>query len=315
MHNAAITEVVTDRAARGVVSNTAETVSLAGDTGRSGVHRAPPQGRVHDRGGRRAGGDQPLGHGRADGNCTRAGAGQGCLAGTVPGWPTGHRGRPLVLGRATRPAPETSSCRTSSLGRTTPYRWWWPSVDPRREMVARQVATLFSLVKPVAPAGSPLCIRSTSLVAAGRLWNAILSVDFRPTPPCGGISRAEAVRCRRRGVRRPRGRRTGSEFSTSEVPASKPPCGGNPPPPAGDIVSMRVDRGNAGHAVDDSLLAALCQGSGLGRSEGRPPVDRLNCVGGAMRAKVSLSRRDGRGRRCRRARSRVRDGPAAMSRS
>jgi hypothetical protein len=69
------------------------------------------------------------------------------------------------LGRATRPAPETSSCRTSSLGRTTPYRWWWPSDDPRREMVAlrspRSSASSSQSLQPAHPcaSGRPLSSR------------------------------------------------------------------------------------------------------------------------------------------------------------
>jgi molecular chaperone DnaK (HSP70) len=60
-------------------------------------------------------------------------------------------------------------------------------------------------------------------------------------------------------------------------------------PATGDVVAVRVDRGAAGHAVDDVLLAALCSGVGFGRPAAAPnpdlPLLRRECE----RAKVALS--------------------------
>ena len=58
---------------------------------------------------------------------------------------------------------------------------------------------------------------------------------------------------------------------------------------AGEVVAVRVDRGGAGHAVDDILLSALSRGTGFGRPAGWPRVDRPSLRRECERAKVALS--------------------------
>jgi hypothetical protein len=58
---------------------------------------------------------------------------------------------------------------------------------------------------------------------------------------------------------------------------------------AGDVVAVRVDRGAAGHAVDDVLLTALSSGVGFGRPVGPPSPDLPRLRRECERAKVALS--------------------------
>jgi hypothetical protein len=287
MHNAAITEVVTDRAARGVVSNTAETVSLAGDTGRS-VSTTPPQGRVTTE--------------------VVVELGETNLWVTVER--TGTYSRPELV-KGASPGQFPAGLRVTEAG-----RWFWGAQRVRAgdvlvsnilsraddpvpmvvagqmihgaEMVARQVATLFSLVKPVAPSRLTL-VHPVDLSRRGR--TAVERHLVRRLPADTSvrwISRAEAVVA---AAEECADLAAGDRVGILHVGGScvEAAVWRQSAPSAGDIVSMRVDRGNAGHAVDDSLLAALCQGSGLGRSEGRPPVDLSQLRRACERAKVSLS--------------------------
>jgi hypothetical protein len=156
------------------------------------------------------------------------------------------------------------------------------------EMLARQVATLFSLVKPGAPSRLTL-VHPVDLSPRGRM--AVESHLLRRLPAdtrVRWISRAEAVvaaapECADLAA----GDRVGIlHVGGSCVEAA---VWRQSSASSGEVVAVRVDRGNAGHAVDDALLGALCHGTGLGRSQERPSVDLPRVRRACERAKISLS--------------------------
>jgi molecular chaperone DnaK len=286
MRNGAIADVVADRA-RGVVSTSAETVSLAGDTDQSGPTMVPAASVTTE---------------------VVVELGESNLWATVER--AGTLSRPELV-KGARPGQFPADLRVTAAG-----RWFWGAQRIRAadvlvsnilsraddpvpmvvagqviagaEMVARQIATLVSLVKPVAPSRLTL-VHPVDLSRRGRA--AVESHLIRRLPADTSvrwISRAEAVvaaapECAdlapgdRVGILHVGGSCVEAAVWKQSAPSS------------GDVVAMRIDRGNAGHAVDDALLTALCHGTGLGRSEARPPVNLPQLRRECERAKVALS--------------------------
>ncbi len=155
------------------------------------------------------------------------------------------------------------------------------------EMVARQLATLFKLVKPVAPSGLTL-VHPVDLSARGRTAvERHLSRRLPDGTVITWISRAAAAVAAAPGCELSAGDRVGIlHVGGSSVEAA---VWRQSDSAAGDVVAVRVDRGAAGHAVDDVLLAALCSGVGFGRPVGPPNPDLPRLRRGCERAKVALS--------------------------
>ena len=285
MRNGAIAEVVTDRA-RGVVPTSAETVSLVRDTDQSvptTVRSTPVMTEVV----------VELGETNLwvtverDGTFSRPELVKGALPGQFPadlrvteagrwfwGAQRARAGDVLVsniLSRADDPVPMVVA--DQAIGGA--------------EMLARQVATLFSLVKPVAPSRLTL-VHPVDLSPRGRAAvESHLVRRLSADTSVRWISRAEAVVAAAECAELAAGDRVGIlHVGGSCVEAA---VWRQSSASSGDVVAMRVDRGNAGHAVDDALLAALCHGTGLGRSEGRTPVDLPQLRRACERAKVALS--------------------------
>jgi hypothetical protein len=156
------------------------------------------------------------------------------------------------------------------------------------ELVARQVATLFRLAKPSAPARLKL-VHPVDLSRRGREaverhlarrlppgtfvdWTSRAAAAVAATPECADLVTGDRVGVLHVGgvsVEAAVWRQTG--------------------PSAGEVGVARVDRGGAGHAVDDVLLGALTQGTGFGRSAGRSNVDVPALHRECERAKTALS--------------------------
>ena len=156
------------------------------------------------------------------------------------------------------------------------------------EMVARQIATLFNLVKPVAASRLTL-VHPVDVSRRGRAtverhlsrrlpvgthitWISRAAAAMAAAPECAELSAGDRV-----GVLHVGGSSVEAAVWKQSAPAT------------GDIVAVRVDRGAAGHAVDDVLLAALRSGDGFGRPVGPPSPDMTRLRRECERAKVALS--------------------------
>jgi hypothetical protein len=156
------------------------------------------------------------------------------------------------------------------------------------EMVARQIATLVNLVKPVAPSRLTL-VHPVDLSHRGRTaverhlarrlpvgtvvtWISRGAAAVAAAPECADLGAGDRV-----GVLHVGGSSVEAAVWRQSDPAT------------GDVVTVRVDRGAAGHAVDDVLLAALCSGVGFGRPAAAPNPDLPRLRRECERAKVALS--------------------------
>ena len=156
------------------------------------------------------------------------------------------------------------------------------------ELVARQVATLVRLVKAATPTRLTL-VHPVDLSRRGRAaveghlsrrlpvgtevtWVSRAEAAVAATPECADLAPGDRV-----GV---------LHVGGSSVEAAVWRRSGAS---AGEVVAVRVDRGGAGHAVDDTLLSALSRGTGFGRPTGWPRVDRPSLRRECERAKVALS--------------------------
>ena len=156
------------------------------------------------------------------------------------------------------------------------------------ELVARQVATLFRLAKPSAPARLTL-VHPVDLSRRGREavehhlsrrlppgtsveWTSRAAAAVAATPECADLETGDRV-----GVLHVGGASVEAAVWRQTGPS------------AGDVGEARVDRGGAGHAVDDVLLGALTQGTGFGRSAGQSNVDVPALHRECERAKAALS--------------------------
>ena len=156
------------------------------------------------------------------------------------------------------------------------------------ELVARQVATLFRLAKPSAAARLTL-VHPVDLSRRGR--EAVEHHLSRRLPPGTSVEwtsrAAAAVAASPECAELETGDRVGVlHVGGASVEAAVWRQTG---PSAGDVGEARVDRGGAGHAVDDVLLGALTQGTGFGRSAGQSNVDVPALHRECERAKAALS--------------------------